>query len=188
MWRPAVLTILFPHHWGSVGKADKNHTANSPCKIQFECGVYSLQYEGSMLGVEEALHQVRNTGKAEPAYLCRGSRVKGRDGEQSMQFLLHFPFPSAPWFYSCWKDQVRTVQNCWVRILLWGLRQAVCSAEAGGQSLVIGQKTEQLERLQGTDSQGLWCTSCRHKQDSLGWRYAVEPCLGKIKNQKHFLH
>lgn len=79
--------------------------------------LYSLQYKGAMPAVAASSLQaprVRNTGRlkglSQPIHVEDPRGVKGRGRDHTMHFLTCFPFPSAPWFYSCRKDQGRGVK------------------------------------------------------------------------------
>lgn len=152
--------------------------------------LYSLQYKGAMPAMAETSHQaprVRNTGRREglsqPIYVEGPQVVKGRGRDQTMCFLMCFPFPPAPWFYSCRKDQARTVKIaesghvCGASERLsqrWGQRTKPC-AEA------------ELSSWRDTAGWGQAGHShCGHRQEALGSRDIMEPCLAKMKNQKHF--
>lgn len=89
----------------------------NPIKYSLNVQTLFCSIKGPCLQQQSSLQapRVRNTGIQEglsqPAHGEDPRGVTGTGRDQTMHFLLCFPFPSAPWFYSCRKDRGRGVKT-----------------------------------------------------------------------------
>lgn len=137
-----------------------------------------------MAEASPSCQEYRKTERAEPAHLCGGSRRSERERQGSDHAFPHvLPLPPAPWFYICRKDQGRSVK-------------IAESADVCGASERLSQRWGQRTKPCAEAELSSWRDTAgwgqaghshsRHRQEALGSRDSREPCLGKMKNQKHF--
>lgn len=132
-----------------------DHATNSPCKTQPECGDFILcSIKEPRLQWQRPHRHVRNTGRlkglSQPIYVEDPGGVKGRGRDQTMHFLMCFPFPLHLGFTSAGKIKAE-VWKLLSQPMSVGPQRGCHSAGARGQSLVLRQSWAAGETLQGGD-------------------------------------